>query len=101
MGPFVVLQESRVEVERCDDGYWITERPLAGLEDRRLAMIVKGLQGILRAERLTMLDMAFLLDESRIEASDRSGHELEPPWFSLFESTPCHAISQVFLSDLR
>lgn len=90
IGPFVTLQEVIVEVERAPEGVFVTEAPLAGVEDRRLAMIVKGLQGVLRSERLVLLDMAFLLDPS-------ISPDAEAPWFSLFEPLACNTTSHAFL----
>jgi hypothetical protein len=78
-GRYATLQESKLRGSRDGDGWWIEEERLAGVEDRRLAMFVKGAQGLLRARKIVALDAAFL---SEPVDDDRS------LWQCLFDADP-------------
>ncbi|MBI5514447.1 MAG: hypothetical protein HY909_11805 [Deltaproteobacteria bacterium] len=77
-GRFATLQEVRWLGLRDPDGLWIEARRAAGVEDRRLQTFVKATQGLLRREKITALDVAFLLEPSGSP---------EPPtlWQALFD----------------
>jgi len=90
---FAVLQEVVVSCESAegelDEGVVVVTEPQAGVVDRRLQHIVKGLQGALRKARLVVLDLSAVL--SPIPEAGAS-NELtaafdEPPslWSFLFE----------------
>ncbi|MEZ4390036.1 MAG: hypothetical protein R3A48_02980 [Polyangiales bacterium] len=61
-GPYATLQEVHLEADVDDEGVWIEERRLAGVEDRRMQHLVRGVQGALRKARVTALDAAFLAE---------------------------------------
>jgi hypothetical protein len=94
---FVTIQEVRVRAREAParagspPSLEIVEEPLAGVEDRRLRTMVKGLQGFLRRKGLTLLDMAFLLQPALGRpqtAFVRDFHEEPMLWSLLFEPAP-------------
>jgi hypothetical protein len=96
-GRFVTIQEvhvlARAAPTRAGSSprLEIVEEPLAGVEDRRLRTLVKGLQGALRKKGLTLLDMAFLVQpvEGRPQtAFVRDFHEAPMLWSLLFDPAP-------------
>jgi hypothetical protein len=95
-GLYVTIQEVRVRARRLAArlpraGVEIVEEPLAGVEDRRLRTMVKGLQGALRKSALTLLDMAFLLqplEGALQEAFVDQFHEEPTLWSLLFDPAP-------------
>jgi hypothetical protein len=98
-GRLVTIQEVRVVAShshpstRLDapPSLQIVEEPLAGVEDRRLRTMVKGLQGALRKKNLTLLDMAFLvqpLEGGPHTAFLRDYHEEPMLWSLLFDPIP-------------
>ncbi len=92
LGRFVTLQEVRMAVTRDADGASICEQPIAGVEDRRLQLIVKGLQGALKKLKVIVLDMAFVTEAP--PGSDEQREYIasfgQPPllWAFLFEAAP-------------
>jgi hypothetical protein len=60
-GPFATLSEVVVSCELEDDALVVTQEPQAGVVDRRLQHIIKGLQGALRREGLIVLDLSAML----------------------------------------
>lgn len=62
VGPFATLQEVAVEASADPGGVWIVERRVAGIEDRRLQHMVRGVQGLLRKAKVVTLDAAFLAE---------------------------------------
>lgn len=79
VGRFATLQECRLHGEAHDDGAWIEETHLAGVEDPRLQTFVKATQGLLRKMKWVTLDAAFLA-----ELTD-DGDTL---WSRLFDPSP-------------
>ncbi len=79
VGRFATLQECRLRGEAQDDGAWVEETRLAGVEDPRLQTFVKATQGLLRKMKWVTLDAAFLA-----ELTD-DGDAL---WSRLFEPSP-------------
>lgn len=79
MGRYATLQEVTLSGARDGDGWWIEESRCVGVVDRRLAMFVKGAQGMLRAKKIVCLDAAFLCEP----AGD--GRAL---WHWLFDEDP-------------
>jgi hypothetical protein len=95
--PFATLQEVRIVARpmRGGDHVEIVEEPMAGVEDRRLASIVKGLQGALRREGLTLLDMAFLsgvVEGPPQRAFEAEFEERPTLWSLLFEPAPATTV---------
>ncbi len=91
-GRFAVLQEVLISSEPTDDGVLIACEPQAGVVDRRLQHIVKGLQGALRRARLIVLDLGATL--TPLDPVVAAGCELADPsreaaslWRVLFEPT--------------
>ena len=88
-GRFAVLQEVVFSAEPADEGLTIVEEPQAGVVDRRLQHIIKGLQGALRKAKLVVLDLAAVLRP--IEGATRSAElavcfdEPVSLWSLLFE----------------
>lgn len=89
---FVTIQEIRVAARPASPHQVeIVEEPMAGVEDRRLRTMVKGLQGALRKSGLTLLDMAFLgqrLEGPPQPAFVRDYHEEPTLWSLLFDPAP-------------
>jgi hypothetical protein len=95
---FVTLQEILLSARATPPGSLgaaqsleIVEEPMAGVVDRRLAPLVKGLQGVLRKAGLTLLDMAFLMQPIEGVAQAAFVREFdEPPtlWSLLFDPAP-------------
>ena len=91
VGPFVTLQEVRMTASPCAAGAELVEEPVLGVVDRRLAHIVKGLQGALRKANLVVLDMAFLVEPVGAGSQDeftRAYGGVPCRWSFLFEGTP-------------
>lgn len=86
-GPYATLQEVHLEAQCDADGAWIEERRLAGVDDRRLQHIVRGVQGALRKARITALDAAFLAEPYL------SG----TLWTALFDAGPAVTTRGVYL----
>lgn len=74
-GDYAALQEVTLLGREDADGVWVEEVRVAGVEDRRLQHIVRGAQGVIRREGLTLLDAAFLAEP----------HGAGTLWQSLFE----------------
>lgn len=88
LGPFVTLQEVVMRVEGGDPPL-LFEEPKVGIEDRRLQLIVKGLQGALRKRRLVVLDAAFLVDAPPADFVARLGGAAPSSlWSGLFDADP-------------
>ncbi len=91
-GRFVTIQEVRLTARSPRaDKVEIVEEPLAGVEDRRLRTMVKGLQGALRKAGFTLLDMAFLVERlvgRAEEAFVPDVHEEPMLWSLLFDPAP-------------
>lgn len=89
LGPFVTLQEVAMRVEGGDPPL-LFEEPKVGVEDRRLQLIIKGLQGALRKRRLVVLDAAFLVGSPPAELSAGLGDAQAPStvWAGLFDPDP-------------
>jgi|HubBroStandDraft_2_1064218.scaffolds.fasta_scaffold157241_2 hypothetical protein len=98
-GRLVTIQEVRVVASHSPPStrsevplsLQIVEEPLAGVEDRRLRTMVKGLQGALRKKNLTLLDMAFLVQP--LEGGPQTAflgdyHEEPMLWSLLFDPIP-------------
>jgi len=89
---FVTIQEVLVEARPAPRHQLeIVEEPLAGVVDRRLRTMVKGLQGALRKADLTLLDMAFLVERLAGPAQAafvRDFHEEPMLWSLLFDPAP-------------
>jgi hypothetical protein len=86
-GRFAALQEVVISVADDEGGTVILEEPQAGVIDRRLQGIVKGLQGALRKERLVVLDLAALLPPLEPPSAQLEEAFLETAslWSLLFE----------------
>jgi hypothetical protein len=88
----VTIQEVRVTARPVSPHQVeIVEEPMAGVSDRRLRDMVKGLQGALRKSGLTLLDMAFLgarLEGPPQAAFVRDYHEEPTLWSLLFDPAP-------------
>jgi len=81
LGRFATLQETVLEVESLPDtGRLVVERPCVGVENRELRLLVTGLQGLLRREKIVLLDFAFLMQPF--------GDAPDPAFASLWQSTP-------------
>jgi hypothetical protein len=78
VGLYAALQEVTLVGSDDGDGVWVEERRVAGVEDRRLQLLVKGAQGVIRRAGLTLLDAAFLAEP----------HGAGTLWQSLFERDP-------------
>jgi hypothetical protein len=96
-GRFVTIQEVQVLAREVPSrggsaaSLEIVEEPLAGVEDRRLRTMVKGLQGALRKKGLTLLDMAFLVQPVAGGAQTafvRDFQEAPMLWSLLFDPAP-------------
>ncbi|HEU4406746.1 MAG TPA: hypothetical protein VFS43_15880 [Polyangiaceae bacterium] len=88
LGPFVTLQEVVMRVEGGEPPL-LFEEPKVGVEDRRLQLIVKGLQGALRQRRLVVLDAAFLVGSPPAElAAGLGGRAPATVWAGLFDPDP-------------
>lgn len=61
-GTYAALQEVRFTATPEEGGEWVEEQRLAGVEDRRMQHLVRGAQGLLRREGLTLLDVALLVE---------------------------------------
>lgn len=88
----VTIQEVRVASRPASRrAVEIVEEPMAGVVDRRLREMVKGLQGAVRKATLTLLDMAFLTQpvEGRAQAAfERDFAEQPTLWSLLFDPSP-------------
>jgi hypothetical protein len=78
VGLYAALQEVTLLGSDDGEGVWIEERRAAGVEDRRLQLLVRGAQGVIRRAGLTLLDAAFLAEP----------HGAGTLWQSLFERDP-------------
>jgi hypothetical protein len=78
LGLYAALQEVTLVGSDDGEGVWVEERRAAGVEDRRLQLLVKGAQGVIRRAGLTLLDAAFLAEP----------HGEGTLWQSLFERDP-------------
>lgn len=78
LGPYAALQEVTLAGSDDGEGVWVEERRVAGVEDRRLQLLVRGAQGVIRRAGLTLLDAAFLAEP----------HGDGTLWQSLFERDP-------------
>jgi hypothetical protein len=87
LGPFVTLQEVVMRVEAGEPPL-LFEEPKVGIEDRRLQLIVKGLQGALRKRRLVVLDAAFLVGAPPAELAEGPGGAPSTLWAGLFDLDP-------------
>jgi hypothetical protein len=88
LGPFVTLQEVGMRLEAGSPPL-LAEEPKVGVEDRRLQLIVKGLQGALRKRRLVVLDAAFLVGEPPAGVAAPGGAPAPPTlWSGLFDEDP-------------
>ncbi len=88
LGPFVTLQEVVMRVEGGEP-LLLFEEPKVGVEDRRLQLIVKGLQGALRKRRLAVLDAAFLIGAPPAELAAGPGRRAPSTlWAGLFDPDP-------------
>jgi hypothetical protein len=90
LGPFVTLQECRLRLERAPPVWLVHEEPRVGIDDTRLSLIVKGLQGALREARLVVLDAAFLTAplDGACWPPETPAAEPPTPWSFLFEPEP-------------
>lgn len=86
-GPYATLQEVHLEAQCDAEGVWIEERRLAGVDDRRLQHLVRGVQGALRKARITALDVAFLAEP----------YENGTLWTALFDAEPAVTTRGVYL----
>jgi hypothetical protein len=88
LGPFVTLQEVVMRVEGGEPPL-LFEEPKVGVEDRRLQLIVKGLQGALRKRRLVVLDAAFLVGPPPDDlVAGRGRRAPSTLWAGLFDPDP-------------
>jgi hypothetical protein len=91
-GRFVTLQEVLFSATFMPGGLAILEEPIVGINDRRLQLVVKGLQGALRKTKLVVLDMAFVAQPPPTNAVQGAYEEAfgQPPmlWSFLFEAAP-------------
>ncbi|MCU0680695.1 MAG: ATP phosphoribosyltransferase [Polyangiaceae bacterium] len=87
LGPFVTLQEVVMRVEPGEPPL-LFEEPKVGIEDRRLQLIVKGLQGALRKRRLVVLDAAFLVGAPPADLAQGPGGAPSTLWAGLFDLDP-------------
>ena len=83
------LQEFAFTGAPADDGVWIEERRVAGVEDRRLQPFVRAVQGVLGARRIACLDAAFLATEL--------GPEGPSLWAALFDAAPMRSCAGVWI----
>jgi hypothetical protein len=103
LGRFATIQEVRAEARWGDGGAAVVLEPLLGVEDTRLRSMVKGLQGALRAARLTLLDMAFLARplEGEQKAFHERFHDAPTLWSLLFTPAPATTVRALWIPFAR
>lgn len=102
IGRYVTIQEVVCTADHLEEeALEIVETPKVGVEDRRLQVIVKGLQGALRKSKLVVLDMAFLVEPPPVVVA-QDAFEMafggEPQlWSFLFDAAPASTTRAHFI----
>jgi len=92
LGRFATLQESVLRLEDLGEGRrLVAEEPRAGVENGDLRTMVTGLQGLLRRERIVLLDAAFLFQAIAGPVDPAFEQRWASPptlWNALFDPAP-------------